>query len=215
MWREQLAGDEPAEVRIPRALDAWARYVEGNPYAARMFFQETTGDPEARAIHERGAGPGARGAGGDPRRRAGRREHRRRRRAGAGDGGRGDARGPHRARDLVDRPPRGAARADRRDRGQRDLDRLRAGATRASAGRPRAHRRACRCRSCGVSVRLVSPLQRSSATARSWYWLPGGTVMLKVQPAWLQVYSAEPAGCQGEVAAPLSGTQPSGTATGR
>ncbi|MEA2377971.1 MAG: hypothetical protein QOD13_1878 [Thermoleophilaceae bacterium] len=53
MWAEQLAGDEPAEVRIPRALDAWARYVEGHPYAARMFFQETTGDPEARAVHER------------------------------------------------------------------------------------------------------------------------------------------------------------------
>jgi AcrR family transcriptional regulator len=53
MWSEQLAGDEPAEVRIPRALDAWASYVEANPYAARMFFQETTGDPEARAIHAR------------------------------------------------------------------------------------------------------------------------------------------------------------------
>ena len=51
MWGEQLAGDEPAEVRVPRALDAWARYVEGNPYAARMFFQETTGDPAARAFH--------------------------------------------------------------------------------------------------------------------------------------------------------------------
>jgi AcrR family transcriptional regulator len=53
MWTEQLAGDEPAEVRIPRALDAWASYVEGNPYAARMFFQETTGDPEARVVHKR------------------------------------------------------------------------------------------------------------------------------------------------------------------
>jgi AcrR family transcriptional regulator len=53
MWTEQLAGDEPAEQRVPRALDAWARYVEANPYAARMFFQETTGDPEARAVHER------------------------------------------------------------------------------------------------------------------------------------------------------------------
>jgi AcrR family transcriptional regulator len=53
MWSEQLGGDEPAEVRIPRAIDAWARYVEGHPYAARMFFQETTGDPEARALHKR------------------------------------------------------------------------------------------------------------------------------------------------------------------
>src|ERR687896_1804860 len=31
LWRENLAGDEPAEERIPRALDAWARYVEGHP----------------------------------------------------------------------------------------------------------------------------------------------------------------------------------------
>jgi AcrR family transcriptional regulator len=53
MWAEHLGGDEPAEQRIPRALEAWARYVEEHPYAARMFFQETTGDPEARAAHER------------------------------------------------------------------------------------------------------------------------------------------------------------------
>lgn len=51
MWRASLAGDEPAEERIPRALDAWATYVQGNPYAPRMFFLETTGDPEAQAIH--------------------------------------------------------------------------------------------------------------------------------------------------------------------
>jgi AcrR family transcriptional regulator len=52
MWTEQLGGDEPAEERIPRALDAWARYVEQHPYAPRMFFTETTGDPEVEAIHE-------------------------------------------------------------------------------------------------------------------------------------------------------------------
>jgi AcrR family transcriptional regulator len=52
MWMEQLDGDEPAEVRIPRALDAWARYVEAHPYAPRMFFHETTGDPEIQAIHD-------------------------------------------------------------------------------------------------------------------------------------------------------------------
>jgi AcrR family transcriptional regulator len=52
MWREQLGGDDPAEVRIPRALDAWARYVEAHPYAPRMFFHETTGDPDVQAIHD-------------------------------------------------------------------------------------------------------------------------------------------------------------------
>ena len=51
MWRTQLAGDAPAVERIPRALDAWARYVEEHPYAPRMFFHETTGDPEVQAIH--------------------------------------------------------------------------------------------------------------------------------------------------------------------
>lgn len=51
MWRSSLAGDEPAEERIPRALDAWARYVEEHPFAPRMFFNETTGDPEVQAIH--------------------------------------------------------------------------------------------------------------------------------------------------------------------
>lgn len=50
MWREHLFSDEPAEVRIPRALDAWARYVETHREATRMFFREATGDPEAEAV---------------------------------------------------------------------------------------------------------------------------------------------------------------------
>ena len=53
MWRESLAGGAPAAERIPRAVDAWARYVEANPYAARMFFRESTGDPKAIAVHRR------------------------------------------------------------------------------------------------------------------------------------------------------------------
>jgi AcrR family transcriptional regulator len=51
LWSEHLAGDEPAEQRIPRALDAWARYVQEHPYVPRMFFTETTGDPDVEAIH--------------------------------------------------------------------------------------------------------------------------------------------------------------------
>jgi AcrR family transcriptional regulator len=57
MWREELGGDEPAEQRVPRALDAWARYVEEHPYAARMYFQDPTGDPEVRAVHAEVTGP--------------------------------------------------------------------------------------------------------------------------------------------------------------
>src|SRR5919204_5295949 len=59
MWSEQLGGDEPAEERIPRALDAWARYVEEHPYAPRMFFNETTGDPDVEAIHRQVKAQGA------------------------------------------------------------------------------------------------------------------------------------------------------------
>ena len=51
MWRETLAGDEPAEGRIARALDAWARYVEEHRFAARMYFQAGSGEPEVRETH--------------------------------------------------------------------------------------------------------------------------------------------------------------------
>lgn len=63
MWTESLSGDEPAEQRIPRAFDAWARYVEEHPYAPRMFFHETTGDPEAQAIHRQVQAQGRAGLG--------------------------------------------------------------------------------------------------------------------------------------------------------
>jgi AcrR family transcriptional regulator len=58
VWREHLFTDEPAAVRIPRALDAWARYVETNLEAARMYFRDPTGVPAVRefhrAIHDQG-----------------------------------------------------------------------------------------------------------------------------------------------------------------
>lgn len=40
-----------AAARIRRAFTAWARYVEENRFAARMYFQESTGDPHARTVH--------------------------------------------------------------------------------------------------------------------------------------------------------------------
>jgi AcrR family transcriptional regulator len=51
IWREQLAGDEPAGERIPRAFDAWFAYVQEHPYAWRMLFRDTTGDPAIEALH--------------------------------------------------------------------------------------------------------------------------------------------------------------------
>jgi AcrR family transcriptional regulator len=51
LWQQYLLTDEPPSERIPRALDAWARYVESHPYAWKMLFRETTGDREAAAVH--------------------------------------------------------------------------------------------------------------------------------------------------------------------
>lgn len=51
LWREHLLTGEPPETRVPRAIDAWARYVETHPYAWKMLFRETTGDPEAVEVH--------------------------------------------------------------------------------------------------------------------------------------------------------------------
>jgi AcrR family transcriptional regulator len=52
LWREQLAGEEPPTRRIPRAIDAWFEYVQTHPYAWRMLFRDTTGEPDVRALHE-------------------------------------------------------------------------------------------------------------------------------------------------------------------
>jgi len=50
VWRDTLPGDEPQEERIARAFDAWFAYIETHPYAARMMFRDTSGDPEVEAI---------------------------------------------------------------------------------------------------------------------------------------------------------------------
>jgi AcrR family transcriptional regulator len=51
VWAAHLIGDEPAEIRIPQALDAWFAYVESHPYAWRMIFRDTSGDPAVQAAH--------------------------------------------------------------------------------------------------------------------------------------------------------------------
>lgn len=51
VWREHLAPDDPADVRIPRAIAAWAAYVETHPYASRMYFRDATGIPAVQAFH--------------------------------------------------------------------------------------------------------------------------------------------------------------------
>ena len=58
VWREHLFTDEPASVRIPRAIGAWAEYVETHRDASRMYFRDPTGVPAVRefyaAIHQQG-----------------------------------------------------------------------------------------------------------------------------------------------------------------
>ena len=58
LWREHLHRDAPAEERIPRSIEAWARYVEEHPFAWQMLFRDTSGDPEVqaslRAVNARG-----------------------------------------------------------------------------------------------------------------------------------------------------------------
>jgi hypothetical protein len=42
---------DPPELRMARALDAWFGYVQTHPYAWRMLFQDTSGDPGVQQIH--------------------------------------------------------------------------------------------------------------------------------------------------------------------
>lgn len=37
--------------RLPAMIDAWFAYVESHPYAWRLLFADTTGDPEVQALH--------------------------------------------------------------------------------------------------------------------------------------------------------------------
>lgn len=57
LWRDQLDTPDPegeplGGEDVARAFDAWFRYIETHPYAWRMLFSDTTGDPRVRAEHE-------------------------------------------------------------------------------------------------------------------------------------------------------------------
>ena len=52
VWREHLFDDGPAEQRIPRALEAWAEYVESHRVQTRMYFREAAGDRDAVAVQQ-------------------------------------------------------------------------------------------------------------------------------------------------------------------
>ncbi len=51
LWFNYAARNEPLGAWIGDAVDDWFAYVESNPFAGRMLFRDTTGDPEISAMH--------------------------------------------------------------------------------------------------------------------------------------------------------------------
>ena len=51
VWGEHLTGSGPPGERVHRAVDAWFAYVESHPFAWRMVFADTSGDPDVQALH--------------------------------------------------------------------------------------------------------------------------------------------------------------------
>jgi AcrR family transcriptional regulator len=51
IWQRGDLEDSGLEQRLPRALDAWFGYVQAHPYASRMLFRDSSGDPEVQRIH--------------------------------------------------------------------------------------------------------------------------------------------------------------------
>lgn len=51
LWRRQSEDELTTGDRVAAALDAWFGYVQGHPYAWRLLFADTSGDPEVQAIH--------------------------------------------------------------------------------------------------------------------------------------------------------------------
>ena len=49
IWREHLLGEGPFEARVEASLRAWAAYIREHPFAVRMLFRDTTGEPAAGA----------------------------------------------------------------------------------------------------------------------------------------------------------------------
>jgi AcrR family transcriptional regulator len=52
VWAEHFTGDDPPEQRLARSFDAWFAYIETHPFAGRMLFRDTTGEPEVAAMHD-------------------------------------------------------------------------------------------------------------------------------------------------------------------
>jgi AcrR family transcriptional regulator len=51
IWREHALREGPPEERMRASFDAWFAYVQDHPYAWRMLFRDTSGDPAVEATH--------------------------------------------------------------------------------------------------------------------------------------------------------------------
>lgn len=47
-----MQGEAPLPARVRAAAAAWLAYVEDQPYAGKMLFRDTTGEPEVREFHD-------------------------------------------------------------------------------------------------------------------------------------------------------------------
>src|SRR6188472_8131 len=52
VWRENFVGEDPPGQRVAHSFDAWFAYIEAHPFAGRMLFRDTTGDPKIEAMHQ-------------------------------------------------------------------------------------------------------------------------------------------------------------------
>lgn len=51
IWLEHAADGQPPSGWIAGAIDSWFAYVEQHPFAGKMLFRDTTGDPDIAAAH--------------------------------------------------------------------------------------------------------------------------------------------------------------------
>ena len=56
VWLGNFTGEDPPQLRVARSFDAWFSYIEEHPFAGRMLFRDTSGDPEVAAVHDEVAG---------------------------------------------------------------------------------------------------------------------------------------------------------------
>lgn len=51
IWFAYALSGEPIRSWMPTAIDEWFAYVEANPFAGRMLFRDSSGDPAVAALH--------------------------------------------------------------------------------------------------------------------------------------------------------------------